>query len=89
MNYSNLILIISTFMLAVIFFGAVFININIKNSKEELGKMQDEIKILDLQIKRDKIMIASLTRPDNILDFIERNSYKPVPIKNIEILKIE
>jgi hypothetical protein len=89
MNYSNLILILSTFMLAIIFLGAVFININIKNSKENLIKLQDEIEQLDLEIKRYRIEIAGLISPDNVLDFIELNNYQPVPLKDIEVLKIE
>jgi hypothetical protein len=88
MNHSNSMIIISTFMLAVVFFGAVFININIKNSKNDLDKLYEEINQLDIELKRQDLEIAFLTSPGKVLDFIEEHGYKSVPLKDIEILKI-
>ena len=88
MNYSNVIMIVSTVLLALVFFGAVFINVNIKNSKIELDDLYMERDELEQEIKRYNIEIAALTRPENIIKFIEKNNYKPVPLKDIEILKI-
>ena len=63
MNYSNVIIIFSTILLAVIFLGSVFINLEIKNTREELYGIQEKIRDLELEIKRQKIEITTLTNP--------------------------
>jgi hypothetical protein len=89
MNFSNVIIIISTFLLVCLFIGTVFINLDIKDKKTEIDKLNDSIKILDLKIKRQKIEITTLTNPKFVIDYIERNNLKPVSLKNIETVVIK
>ena len=89
MNYSNVIIIISTILLAVIFLGSVFVNLEVKNSREELYGIQEKIKELELEIKRQKIEITALTNPYFVFDYINRKSLKPIPLSNIETIYIK
>lgn len=89
MNYSNAIIIISAILLAVIFLGSVFVNLEIKNSREELYGIQEKIKNLELEIKRQKIEITTLTNPYYVYEYIDRKNLKPVPLSNIETIYIK
>lgn len=89
MNYSNLVTLIATLLIAAIFLGGVFLNLDIKNSKEELYNFQDDIKQLKLEIKRQKIEITTLTNPMYVLNYIEKKKYKPAPLKNVDFIYIE
>ena len=80
MNYSNVIIIISTILLAVIFLGSVFVNLEIKNSREELYGIQKKIRDLELEIKR---------HPYFIYDYINKNNLKPILLSNIETIYIK
>ena len=68
MNYLNVVTIIATLLLASIFLAGVFLNLNIKSSKEELYELQQDIKKIKLEIRRQKIEITSLTNPIYVLD---------------------
>ena len=89
MNHSNVIVIISTIMLAVIFLVAVFFNLEIKKSKDELDELKEELVELQIEIKRKEIEIATLTSPKNVLDYIEKNNLKPVLLKNIDMILLK
>lgn len=89
MNYSNVVIIISTILLAVIFLGSVFLNLEIKNSREELIGLQDKIKDLELEIERQKIEITTLTNPYFVIRYIDKNNLKPIPLRNIETIYIK
>jgi|GEM_PF-1213927 len=89
MNHSNIIVIISTLMLAIIFLVAVFFNLEIKESKKELNLLQNDIEEIRMEIKRKEIEITTLISPLNIVEYIEKNKLKPIPIKNIEVLLLK
>ncbi len=89
MNYSNIVTVISTILIALIFLGGVFINLDIKTSKEELGELYQTIDRLKLEIKRQKIEMATLTSPVNIVRYIEKYDLKPVKLRNIENIYIK
>lgn len=89
MNHSNIIIIISTALIATIFLGSVFLNLNIKNSKEEIKTIKKEISVIKKDLKRQQIEITVLTNPHNILDFIKKNDYKPVPRENIDVIYLK
>jgi hypothetical protein len=89
MNYSNVIIIISAILLAVIFLGSVFVNLEIKNSREELYGIHEKIKDLELEIVRQKIEITTLTNPYYVYEYISKNKLKPIPLSNIETIYIK
>lgn len=89
MNYSNVVIIISTILLAIIFLGSVFLNLEIKNSREELFSIQEKIKDLELEIERQQIEITTLTNPYFVIQFIDKNKLKPIPLRNIETIYIK
>lgn len=89
MNYSNVIIIISAILLAVIFLGSVFVNLEIKNSREELYGIQEKIKDLELEIVRQKIEITTLTNPYYVYEYINKNQLKSIPLSNIETIYIK
>jgi len=89
MNYTNFSVIISTFILAVLFFACVFININIREEKRDLDKMKDKISSLELKIKRQKIEITTLTNPKYIINYIDKYNLKPVGLKSIDTIVIK
>ncbi len=89
MNYSNVVIIISTILLAIIFLGSVFLNLEIKNSREELFSLQEKIKDLELEIERQKIEITTLTNPYFVIQYIDKNKLKPIPLRNIETIYIK
>ncbi len=89
MNYSNVIIIISTILLAAIFLGSVFVNLGIKSSREELYGIQENIKDLEMEIERQKIEITTLTNPYYVYDYINKNNLNPVPLNNIETIYIK
>lgn len=86
MNYSNIVILVSTLIIAMIFFGSVLLNLHIKSSKEELYKIQQEIDQLKLDIKRQKIEITTLTNPLRVYEYIEKKGYKAISIKNMEFI---
>ena len=88
MNNSNIVTIIATFLIAVIFFGSVFVNLDIRKSKEDITRLEDEIDKIKIDIMRQKIEITSLTNPVLVINYIEKNGLKPVPLKNVEIIKL-
>ena len=88
MNYSNVIIIISTILLAAIFLGSVFVNLGIKSSREELYSIQEKIRDLELEIERQKTEITTLTNPYYVLDYINKKNLKPVALSNIETIYI-
>jgi cell division protein FtsL len=84
MNHSNIILTVASFIIAAIFFSGVFLNLEIKKSRNEIVKITKEIEDLRLDIERKQIEIATLTSPLNVIKYIEKNDLKPVKLKNIE-----
>ncbi|HNZ28055.1 MAG TPA: hypothetical protein PK385_11725 [Spirochaetota bacterium] len=89
MNYTNIIIIVSALTISIMFFGGVFMNLGIKSSREELIAAQREIKELKDDIKRYEIEIASLSSPVNIINFINTNNLKTIPIKRIKVIRIK
>ena len=89
MNYPNMVTIFSTLIIAFVFFCGVFINLDVKRSKEELTQIEDDIEKLKLDIKREKIEIAELLNPHKVLDYIEKNDYKPVSLNNIKVIYLQ
>lgn len=89
MNTSNVMLLISSLFISLIFFMAVVVNLEVKREKEELNLIKKEIQTIRLEIKRAKIEIATLTSPYEIISYIENNNLKPVSSKNIKIIHIK
>ncbi len=89
MNYTNIIIIVSALTISIMFFGGVFMNLGITSSREELIAAQREIKELKDDIKRYEIEIASLSSPVNIINFINTNNLKTIPIKRIKVIRIK
>ena len=88
MNNLNISFLVSALLLASIFLCGVFLNLNIKDSKEELYDLQKEIKQIKLDMKRQRIEITSLTNPLYVINYIEKRAYKPVKLRNIKVLNI-
>lgn len=89
MNYSNIVVFFAAFTTSCIFFGSVFVNLQIKNSKVEVIELYEKVDSLKNDIKRQKIEIAALTNPALVLKYIEENGLKPVPLKDITVMKIK
>ncbi|MBN2547015.1 MAG: hypothetical protein JXB50_14535 [Spirochaetes bacterium] len=89
MNMPNMVTLISTLIISLIFFSGVFINMDVKRSKEELELIMGDIDKIKLEIKRQKIEIATLTSPHLVLEFIKRNNLTCVSKDNIEVIYIE
>ena len=89
MRNSNLSVVVSTFILGILFLASVFININIKEEKKELEKMKKKISSLELRIKRQKIEITTLTNPKFVINYIGRYNLKPVGLKDIDTIVIK
>lgn len=88
MNSTNLIIVISTLIISLIFFGGVFINLDVKRSKDELEILKNDIEKIKIEVKRQRIEIAVLSNPYFVIDYIEKNNLKPVDVDNISILTI-
>ncbi len=82
MNYSNIILTVASIIIAIIFLSGVFLNIEIKKSKDELVKITADIEDLRLDIEKKRVEIAALTGPANVFDYIEKKGLKPVKLKD-------
>ena len=65
------------------------LNLDIKDKKIEIDKLNESIKTLDLKIKRQKIEITTLTNPKFVIDYIERYNLKPVSLKNVNTVVIK
>lgn len=89
MNYSNIVTVVASILIALIFLGGVFINLDIKTSKGELEDLYQTIDRLRLEIKRQKIEIATLTSPVLVLEYIEKNDLNSVKLGNIENVHIK
>jgi cell division protein FtsL len=88
MNRANLFSILSTVVIAVIFFWSVFLNLNIKNSKNKLEALYEEIEEIQLDIKRQNIEITTLTNPQLIIKYIKDNGLQPVPLNQMHYLEV-
>jgi len=89
MNVPNLVTIISTLIISFVFFSGVFINMDVKKSKEELELIMEDIDKIKLEIKRQKIEITMLTSPHLVLDYIKKNNLTPISKNNIEVIYME
>lgn len=81
--------VIATLVIAVIFLGGVFLNIDIKNSKEELVELREDIDKLKLDIRRQKIEITTLINPGKVFDYIEKKGLQPTSINNVDIIYLK
>jgi cell division protein FtsL len=86
---SNIYILIASVILASIFLGGVFLNLGIKNSKEEVVKLESDIKDIKLDIKRKKIEITTLINPHNVFDYIDKKGLKPVPLRNVDVVVLK
>ena len=89
MNYSNFFVFIASFIIAVLFFGAVMISTNIKSSRDELIQIQKDITALRDDLKRQEIEITSLTNPLDVVEFANDNEMKTISIDKIKIINIK
>jgi len=89
MNIPNIVTVISTLIISLIFFSGVFINMDVKKSKEELELIMEDIDKIKLEIKRQKIEIATLTSPHLVLDYIKENNLTTISNDNTEVIYIE
>ena len=89
MNYSNIITIIASIVIAAIFLGGVFLNLDIKKSRDELDSLKKEIIELKIELKQQYIEISSLTSPVKIIDYIEKNNLKVVPVNKFKTIYIK
>ena len=88
MNKFNFFVIFASFVIVILFGSAVFINLNIKNSKTEVERLNDEINDIKQEIKRQKIEISSLVSPVLVIDYIKKNDLKAVKLKNVTYIYI-
>jgi cell division protein FtsL len=79
----GIVLIFGSLFLSLLFFFAVFINLNIKAVKIENESLKKEIANLKTDIDRQKIEIARMTSPVKVVAYIEEHDMKPVKLKNI------
>ena len=86
---SNLLVFFLSIGMVFIFCFAVFTNMEVKNNKNEILKIEKDIADLKVAIKRQKIEIASLTNPQSVLDYIKRNDLKALKLKNITTIYVE
>lgn len=89
MMNNNLLIIVLSISMAFVFCFAIFTNLNVKNSKTEVSRIEQEIDDLKTAIKRQKIEVASLTNPQIVLEYIKRNDLEPVKLKNITTIYID
>ncbi|OHD11418.1 MAG: hypothetical protein A2086_09790 [Spirochaetes bacterium GWD1_27_9] len=89
MNKFNFFVIFASFVIVILFGSAVFINLNIKNSKTEVERLNDEINDIKQEIKRQKIEISSLVSPVLVIDYIKKNDLKAVKLKNVTYIYVE
>jgi hypothetical protein len=80
--------ILSVFI-AGLFLGSVLININVKNSKNEINRTNEEIKDIIKIIKRQEIEITSLTNPQNVIKYIKEHELKPVSLSRKVIIYVD
>lgn len=89
MNRPNIMIIVSSMVISLVFFWAVMVNLDVRRSKEELEVIKQQIEDVKLEIRRANIEIASLTSPEDILSYIEKRGLKPVERENIEFIYIK
>jgi|WetSurMetagenome_2_1015567.scaffolds.fasta_scaffold298455_2 hypothetical protein len=79
-------IVLSSMIIAGLFIGSVVINLNVKNSRQELNSMLEEAGKIKQDIKRQQIEISALTNPYNVIDYIEKHDLKSVSLtKKIKI----
>ena len=85
---SNLLVFVLSIVLVLIFSLALFTNMSVKSSKNEIVKIEKEIDNLKIVIKRQRIEISSLTNPQLILEYI-KNDLKSFRLRNILTIYLE
>jgi cell division protein FtsL len=88
-NGFNYFIILASVTIVGLFLGAVFINLNVKTEKIAIEKIKSEIDDVKMDLKRQKVEIATLTNPQRVLTYIENNEMKSVPLKKKHFIFIE
>lgn len=86
---SNLLVFVLSIVLVLIFSLALFTNMSVKSSKNEILKIEKEIDNLKIVIKRQRIEISSLSNPQLILEYIKKNDLKSFRLRNILTIYLE
>jgi cell division protein FtsL len=89
LNNFNIFIIIASITIVGLFLGAVFINLNVKNDKIAIEKINDQIAELKLDLKRQKVQIATLTNPFKVLKYADDNNLKPISIKRKHTIYVD
>ncbi len=90
MNLKNAFYIVAGSMLiSILFLINAFVSLEVRAQREMLSVINREISELKANVKRKKIVVNTLTTPLAVYRFAEKNGYRRVPIKNIDVLYID
>lgn len=79
---------VASFTITLLFIAGVFVNMSIKESKNELEDINEQIVSVQNDLKGLKIEVTSLTNPKKVLEYVEKNEYKTVSVLDIDYLKL-
>ncbi len=80
---------IASFIIAVLFFGTVYSVIGVKQLSKAVDIKYNEIEKLRTENKRISIEASVFSNPLDTLDYINKENFLPVPLKNIKIIEIK
>ncbi|MCG8572890.1 MAG: hypothetical protein MJB14_22385 [Spirochaetes bacterium] len=89
MSKSNTVIFVASFIISIIFFASVFVNLQIKTIKLEVNEIYEEIDELKQTIKRQRIEITTLTNPHKVLEYIEENQLTPLTLDQVNTMQIK
>ena len=81
-------IIVGAFFIVALFMSTVVINTSVREERIAIDRLEEEIKDIKNTMLFQEIEITALTNPKFVYEYIQKNNYKPIKIKNITTLYI-